>query len=306
MTLHCLQHLPPEWLGEALERFERQFSYPLGSGQRFRIAHGRDYLPFFQAMGTASVLVVERAGEVMGTLARVERLASLPGHGTAPKLVHYLCDLKVADGARGSRVLPLLMRETRRQIEASGSLSCYAVVMGGTGRLPTDYTGRIGIPQFEKLGDILVLRVAAGTSEPQTLNSGDFPRMDNSIRITGGQHALRSLMMPILLQEGDASAVLEDTRRGKCLWIDGAGELLSAHLARLQFRTIPAAATLLTRAAIEAQRAGFPAFFTALPRSAWKELQPALHALTVQESEASIFGHDLPSNCDWWIDTTEI
>lgn len=306
MTLHCLQDPPPGWMGEALERFERQFSYPLGAGQRFRISHGRDYLPFFQAMGTASVLVVERAGEVLGTLTRVERWASLPCDNFAPKLVHYLCDLKVAASARGSRVLPLLMRETRRQIEASGSLSCYAIVMGGTGRLPTDYTGRVSIPRFEKLGDIMIVRVSAATSEPQSLKSGDFRHMDNSIRITGGQHALRSSMTPISVREGDASAVLEDTRRGKRLWIDGAGELLSAHLSHFQFRTIQSAATLLQKAAIEAQRSGFPAFFTAIPQAVWNQLQPALHALSVQESPASIFGHHLPSNCDWWIDTAEI
>jgi hypothetical protein len=306
MTLHCLSDPPPVWLGEALERFERQFSYPLGAGQRFRISHGRDYLPFFQAMGTASVLVVERAGEVLGTLTRVERLASLPCDNFAPKLVHYLCDLKVAASSRGSRVLPLLMRETRLQIEASGSLSCYAIVMGGTGRLPTDYTGRVSIPRFEKLGDIMIVRVSAATSEPQSLKSGDFRHMDNSIRITGGQHALRSSMTPISVREGDASAVLEDTRRGKRLWIDGAGELLSAHLSHFQFQTIPAAATLLQKAAIKAQRSGFPAFFTAMPQAIWNQLQPALHDLSVQESPASIFGHHLPSNCDWWIDTAEI
>ena len=49
MILHHLREPPDPWLGEALERFETQFYYPLGTDASFRIAHGREYLPFFQA-----------------------------------------------------------------------------------------------------------------------------------------------------------------------------------------------------------------------------------------------------------------
>ena len=73
MKIHSFRETPPEWLGLALERFEHQFQYPLGSGETFRISHGREYLPFFAAMGTATLLVAEQAGAVMGTLVRVER-----------------------------------------------------------------------------------------------------------------------------------------------------------------------------------------------------------------------------------------
>jgi len=308
LKLHHLQEPPPAWLGEALERFEQQFQYPLGTTQRFRISHGRDYLPFFQAMGNASVLVVERDDEVQGTLARVERWIDHCGAKPMRQLVHYLCDLKVAPTARGSRVLPLLMQETRRQVEASRSRSCYAIVMGGTGRLPTDYTGRIGIPGFDKLAEIMVLRVSSGTkTQGHPVVTSGLPDSESTVRITGGQHALRSLMVPLSLSEAqDASGVLEDTRRGKRLWIEGAGELLSAHLSNLHFTRTDSAATLLHRALTEVQRSGFQAFFTALPASAWMELRPALGGLDVQEAPASIYGHQLPANSDWWVDTAEI
>jgi len=300
MNLHCLHEAPPPWLGEALERFERQFWYPLGSERRFRISHGREYLPFFQAMGRAAVLVAERGGEVLGTLARVERQVCILGE---TKLVHYLCDLKVAPAARGGRVLPRLMQETRRQIEASGSRCCYAVVMDGTGRLPVEYTGRVDIPGFEKLADILVLRLSAGSSTA-TMDAPEAPKP--TIHVTGGRHALRSLMMPLPIRSGAASAILEDTRRGKRLWMEDGGELLSAHVSSLSVASASSGAEVLRTALVKAQQAGFPAIFTAMPCAAWQSLRSHLCDLHADEAPATLFGHDLPLGCDWWVDTAEI
>jgi hypothetical protein len=300
MNLHCLHEAPPAWLGESLERFERQFWYPLGPHRRFRISHGRDYLPFFQAMGRACVLVAERGGEVLGTLARVERRIDILGE---TKLVHYLCDLKVAPAARGGRVLPRLMQEARRQIEASGSRSCYSIVMGGTGRLPVDYTGRAGIPGFEKVADIMVLRFTSGSSTatpPSPFLPGPM------IRVTGGHHALRSLMPPQMVSQGGTTAILEDTRRGKCLWTEDGDEMLSAHLSDLRFDSASGGAELIRSALKIPQQADFPAIFAAMPLAAWHSIRSYLPDLQADEATASIFGHQLPSGIDWWIDTAEI
>jgi hypothetical protein len=301
MNLHCLQDAPPAWLGEALERFERQFWYPLGPNQRFRISHGRDYLPFFQAMGRATVLVAERDGEVLGTLARVERQIEIRNGGT--KLAHYLCDLKVAPTARGGRVLPRLMNEARRLIETSGSRACYSIVMGGTGRLPVDYTGRTGIPGFEKIAETLVLRLSSGAS------SAPIVMVDESkpdIRVTGGNHFLRSILEPLPVIYGDASAVLEDTLRGKRLWMEDGRELRSAHVSSFRFATATCGADLLRSALVKAQQAGFPAIFVAMPVSAWQSLRAYLPDLHADEAMATLFGHELPSGFDWWVDTAEI
>jgi len=300
MNLHCLHAEPAAWLGEALERFEQQFDYPLGPDQRFRISHGRSYLPFFQAMGRACVLVAESAGEVLGTLARVERQIELNG---ANKLVHYLCDLKVTSTARGSRVLLRLMQETRCQIEATCSRSCYAIVMGGTGRMPTDYTGRVGIPSFQKLGEIVVLRLSAGQwQELQSPNLTPRP----PIHISSSQHSLRSLMTPVHLRIADASAVLEDTRRGKCLWLEDGSELLSAHVSCFQYDNPVSGAAMLKAALSKACEAGYPAVFVAVPRAAWRGLHPHLRGVQIQEADATVFGHDFPNDHDWWVNTAEI
>jgi hypothetical protein len=306
MNLHCLHDTPHAWLAEALERFEGQFWYPLGPGRRFRISHGRDYLPFFQAMGRATVLVAERGGEVLGTLARVERRVRILGEN---RLVHYLCDLKVAPSARGGRVLPALIQETRRQIEASGSHACYSIVMRGTGRTPADYTGRGGIPPFQKLADLMILRFSASAplDAPAPIEE-TVPWMpaEKDLRITGGHSALRSLLQPVKLRVADACAVLEDTRRGKRLWMEDGDELVSAHLASLRFSSTPAAAVLIQRSLLAAQQAGFPAVFTAMPLSVWSALRSHVIHLSPQEAPAFLFGHDLPAGHDWWVDTAEI
>lgn len=307
MTLHCLNEAPPAWLGEALERFERQFHYPLGPERRFRISHGRAYLPFFQAMGKASVLVAERGGEVLGTLARVERWIEQRAAAPARRLAHYLCDLKVAPQARGGSVLPRLLRETRRQIEQSGSRACYAVAMGGTGRLPADYTGRLGIPRFEKLAEIRVLRLSTAVAGDHVFSdSAGFPLARPSLRVTGGGRHHRSLMEPVsLLTQGGAGGVLEDTRRGKCLWLEDGGELVSAHLSGLRFESLADGAALLQQARQAAVAAGFPALFFSVPSALWPPLRQALGG-EIEEASAVVYGHDLPSGWDWWVDTAEI
>src|SRR5262245_28828526 len=46
MRIHALAARPPAGLADALECFERDFSYPLGTDRRFRISHGEDYSRF--------------------------------------------------------------------------------------------------------------------------------------------------------------------------------------------------------------------------------------------------------------------
>jgi hypothetical protein len=300
MTLHCLQQSPTEWLGAALQRFELQFEYPLGADSTFRISHGRDYLPFFSAMGAATLLVAEQAGEVLGTLVRVERWIQTHGPQPMRQFVHYLADLKVSPQARGGRVLSSLLLATKYQIEKTGSHSCYSIVMHGTGRLPTDYTGRLGIPNFDKIAEIMVLRISSGRPLPRT---GIATAHKPACVVTGGKRELRSLMPPVSLHCG---AWLEDTRRGKQLWSSSGAELLSAHLTSFRFDDPAAGAATIREALALAIQHGFNALFTAVPLSRHHALCAALPDLFIQEAPASIFGHRLSAGNDWWVDTAEI
>lgn len=300
MNLHALHEPPPAWLGEALERFERQFDYPLGADGRFSISHGRDYLPFFAAMGDATIIVAEAAGEVLGTVARVERWMQC---GQERRRVHYLCDLKVSPQYRCSGLVARLMLETRQQVEQSGTHRCYGIVMDGTGRRPTDYTGRLGIPAFQQLAQIVVLRITSAEAGPVPVIAPDLSAPMPACILTGGNHALRSLMTPQRIAD---AAWLEDTRRGKRLWTNAGTEMLSAHLSGFRFGDPAHGSAVIRAALVAAMDAGLPALFVAVPKSKVSGLLAEMRDVHVLQAPATIYGHDLEPNHDWWVDTAEI
>ncbi len=303
MTIHSFREAPPEWLGLALEQFEHQFQYPLGADETFRISHDRKYLPFFAAMGAATLLVAEHSGAVIGTLVRVERWIKVHGRKVLNRPVHYLADLKVSAGASKGRVLAALMLEARRQIELTEFRSCYSVVMGGTARLPSDYTGRMGIPSFEKIAEIIILRMTLRKPSQTTLTTSTFRSSSNDCVAMGRRRDLRSQMNPIPLHGG---AWLEDTRRGKRLWTGNGAELVSAHLSSFRFKQPSEGARIIQNALELAQSLCFPAVFTAVPASHYPALRAALTTVSFQEAPAAIHGCWMDANCNWWVDTAEI
>ncbi|WP_395737051.1 N-acetyltransferase [Prosthecobacter sp.] len=306
MNFHILRETPPVWLGEALERFERQFDYPLGEGRRFRISHGRDYLPFFAAMGDATLTIAEAGGEVLATLVRVERWMHCGQDSPLRTRVHYLCDLKVSPRARCSGVLAKLLWETRRQVVLSGSQACYCIVMDGTGRRPSDYTGRCEIPAFTSLAQIMVLRITSAPSANATPVPVAAPqnfRPRTAYFLEAGNHALRSLMTPVQIT---GTAWVEDTRRGKRLWTDDGAEMLSAHLSGFRFSDPSSGAQIIRDALCAARASHLPALFVAVPQSLGAALLAEMPGLEILEAPATIYGHGLEPGHDWWVDTAEI
>lgn len=315
MTIHLLSTSPPPNLGIALEEFEQSFLYPLGPEQKFRISHGRDYLPFFRAMGEVTLLVAEHAGQVLGTLVLIQRMVH---SGTVAEPAYYLCDLKLRTEWRGTPLLARLIGTARKQIEASGCRRCYSVVMEGTGRLPTDYTGRLGVPLFESLGEIMVLRVSSRETlsecdTVQVASESDVAALCQQLRGGGvsaasGLSTERSLMTPLGFIDSTrlACGQLEDTRRGKRLHLESGEELLSAHLSHWAWTDARAGARVLTQALSAGSGNGFTALFAALPRSRYAALAPHLSHLQIQEAPATIFGTGFGLTQDWWVDTAEI
>jgi len=312
---HFIASMPPA-MGKALAEFEREFTYPLGTSERFRISHGHDYLTFFRAIGEANLTVVEEAGAVQGVLARVRRTLTL--RGASDRSAHYLCDLKVRAAARGSTVLPRLIRETKQKIEASDSVACYCVVMEGTGKSPADYTGRLGVPRFEQVGEIVILRLEAGESPVEesgsdVIGQAGFAAMRKRIfpagyMAMGAGRSLRSQMAPLHLANADGSAcgILEDTRRGKRLFREVGGEIISGHISGFSYANAAAGGRLLREALRRAVGIGIPAVFVAVPASEKAAILAELEGLRVAVAHAGVFGHGLESGRDWWVDTAEI
>jgi hypothetical protein len=198
------------------------------------------------------------------------------------------------------------MLEAKRQIELTESRSCYGVVMSGTARLPSDYTGRVGIPSFEKIADIMILRMTLGKPSQTDLTAPIASTASDAgpdCVIMGRRRELRSQMNPIPLAGG---AWLEDTRRGKRLWTSNGAELMSAHLSSFRFDHATDGARIIQSALERAQSLGFPAVFTAVPASRYPALRAALTTVSVQEAPAAIYGHSMDAHWDWWVDTAEI
>jgi len=303
----------PDAMRKAMAEFEKEFTYPLGDACRFGISHGEDYLAFFRAMGDAELVTAVEDGRVLGSIARVERSVRTEDGITG---AHYLCDLKLRAASRGSLVLARLFRETKRIIEGGGNHNCYCVVMKGTGRLPTDYTGRLGIPGFEQAGEIMILRVSGGggSSNGARIVEGDeFREIQGALPLSGfrpvtGRSELRSAMAPVYLAAPDdaACAVLEDTRLGKRLMLGSGGELLSAHLSDFRYRTPESAAGVIHHAVALAAGQGIPAVFLGIPAGRAAGLGRYLSDMTVTEAPATVHAHGFPIDGEWWIDTAEI
>ena len=322
MNLHRLEASPPEWLGVAMEQFERQFSYPLGDCASFHVVHGRQYVAFFQAMGEAMVFVIEREGQVLGTVAVIKRMLHTPDGDESP--AYYVCDLKVARGHAGGLVLARLMHAVRDHVIHMGIAPVYGIVMDGTPRLPTSYTGRVGIPSFEPIAKLAVLKIPAGAHATWSFSCHraqiDEVGLVRERLLRGawstpmGMHERRSEMKPLALLLGDGRAaacgVVEDTRLGKRLVMSDGREMRSAHLSSLACDDTASGWELVRAALVIAAQQGFPSLFLALPRS--ERFSGMIHALVERhgalDASATIYGTGFvpDDGAEWWIDTSEI
>jgi len=309
---------------DELAQFEQQFQYPLGPHDHFSISHGSDYLPFFAAMGAATLLVAEHLGTIVGTLVLVHRQLvfgdSSPGSGETQKRgqdAHYICDLKVRPDARSSSALARLMTAAADVIRPCQSHACYSVVMAGTSSEPAAYTGRLNIPKFAVVGEVAILRfLTAPSREPSTVvnaSPDQFTATQERLRAAGvqpaaGDSSVRSLIgvQRFCHVNGTACGLLEDTRRGKRLIQASGEEIVSAHLSRFNWSDLVAAEDLLEHALDRSLELGFPAMFCSMPSAAWAHLKPLLHGLECQQTSATVYGYQVPDNLDWWIDTSEI
>ena len=311
MKLRVFHEPPPDWFGAALERFEAQFRYPLGANASFSISHGRRYITFFHAIGAPTLIVAEQDGLVLGTIAAALRPLRFPDGSVHS--VAYLGDLKVATSARGGVVLARMFRELYARVAPSAGGRAYAVVMDGTERLPPSYTGRLGIPGFERAGAISVLKIAAEPGcdilrETRHEMIGEFAPV--GFRPIGGRADLRSSIAPVFLENGDGSAggLLEDTRLAKRLLLPGGGDLLAAHLSGFKWRQPWDGARFLRGVSARCSARGIPAFFTAVPASAADELMAALSGCSVVVAPATVYscGFSDAGAADWFVDTAEI
>jgi hypothetical protein len=313
MNIHRLAGAPDPRLARALERFEAQFTYPLGPGRSFRISHGDDYGRFFRAMGDAACFVAEADGRVHGVIGAALRRLEHPD-GVA-RAVAYLGDLKVDPAVRGAATL---VRLAHAVIDWIGSRAgaAFGVVMEGTRAMPDRYTGRLGIPPFRPIGRVAILRVPSLPAPLDTAwrageRGGDaaFARLRAGRHsVLGGDPAERSAKAALWLvaPDGGACGRLEDTSLAKRLYADDGTEMRSAHLSCFAFRDARAGAALLRAARQLAAERGFPALFASVAEPEAGELARIVADDALVVAPAAIYGAGLEPGALWHINTAEI
>ncbi|AKN16329.1 hypothetical protein MHAE_14305 [Mycobacterium haemophilum DSM 44634] len=318
-TVHRLEGPPSADLARALEIFEEQFSYPLGPGRSFRISHGDDYTRFYRAMAeVAIVFVAERDGRVMGTVAAALRPLRTPDGREQHSA--YIGDLKILPAEQGGRTIFRLgvafLREARKHKNGEGA---FGVVMDGTAKSPSDYSGRLGFPTGEEIGHITVLniptsRTAHATAEHTAHQVSPAAAVESYWRWTQGHYAvragdptLRSELTPttLMLPDGSACGLLEDTRHAKRLLTED-GELRSAHLSDFAYRDPACGAALLHAALPVAAKYGNPALFVAIPASDTDAFLAHLGIPETVVAPATIYGSGLAAAARWSVNTAEI
>lgn len=315
MTLHVLRDAPPPELAQALAEFERQFTYPLGSGRSFSISHGDDYPRFFRAMGDGVSLVLEEQGRVLGSFGIAVRPILLPDGREATTA--YFGDVKVDPAARKAMGFLRLARAARDWL-AGRVTSAFGIVMDGTNATPDAYTGRFGIPALRPIGKTIVWQFRC-PSRSILWDNRYVARLDKARacfrRLSLGRYACATASpfersqigaMPLMHPGRSACGLVEDTRRCKRLYADDTTELRSAHLTFFAWRN-PAAAAELLEAAIEwAGEKGYPTIFVAVAPPDVEPLEAALGPMDKVVAPATIYGHGFNDDAVWNINTSEI
>lgn len=318
MKVSRLSERPPTSTAKALARFERQFTYPLGETQRFSISHGADYPRFFRAIGEAACFVAEEHGEVAGVLGCALTRLWTPERRTVPAI--YFGDIKVTPSARGGRVLFRLLNAARAWVDDKATLG-YGVVMDNTGVLPGSYTGRLGLPSFEPVGQITLFHfdtgATSGGDDPLAVrerNVGDSPDSKTLLGEVEGfasisvSPSLRSRMSPVVFDVGGgrATGMLEDTLAAKRLLDEQYNEIVSAHLSYFHYSDLEAAVDLIDAACRQCRELAYPKMFVAVSSVEADELGDALEGRVFQRATATVYGTGFDSHAPWYVNSSEI
>ncbi len=314
MIITELSSRPDPNLAAKLEAFESQFHYPLGRDAWFRISHCDDYTQFFRAIGQTRCFVALRDSEVLGVISAMICRLRTPGGDS--QTVGYISDLKVASSV-GGRVLLRLLRIATDWVRPATPAFC--VVMDGTARNPSSYTGRLGVPEFKPLSKLLILRIPCESlaiqarvpigAQPIAVVKAKYRELTlDRFATSGGDSALRSEMKPLGLisADGGASGILEDTRRGKRLFNSDGTEMISGHLSCFGYRDAAAAVDMIAGAVDQCRRLQIPALFAAIPDHQADAILEQMPATEVVKAPATVFGYKFEQPGTWSINTAEI
>jgi hypothetical protein len=319
MKVYALNGTPSPELSNALVQFEQQFAYPLGVDQYFRIQHHIDYTRFYRAIGDAVCFIAESKGSIMGIISVAIRNLLQP-NGKVIQTA-YIGDLKINPSSNCGRTLIELTRAAEQWVKKRVT-SAFGVVMEGTSAIPPQYTGRLGVPLFQEVAKITVLQIAKpfppfisqDTIEIQSNCEIANARLSNLSRgrcaCIGGHPTLRSEMKPawLIASNGQACAMLEDTRNAKRLITNDGKEIANAHLSYFAYKDLPSAIELLMFACQLISTTQHSGLFVSVAESDTNQLIKALKGWNLIVAPATVFGFEFEfeTKFPWNINTAEI
>jgi len=316
MRIQPVESLVAPDLVKAIDSFEKEFSYPLGAANRFRISHGETYSVFFQSIGESQSLIVEHDGIVCGAIGAALRTIFTPHGGTIKAA--YIGDFKVSEKVRSSGVAYRLLKETQNWVLSATNYG-FCIVMNGTSSSPLNYTGRLGITKFEFLGEVSILRIAIenfiGSQSCLVSRHKDASLLYKSLvagrwSMLGGIPTLRSAVQPqwFVSHNNSACGLIEDTRKTKKLFTLSNEEIVSAHLSNFAYLNPSSGAEIIRRGIEYAAQFGFKSIFVAVTPDDAPIFRKILCSYQITQTQASIFGN-LPSvisTRQWAVNTSEI
>ena len=119
-----------------------------------RIDRKPDFFALLKSRGESHTLVDEQNGEIVGSFS-VSCYQAYVNKVLTP--IHYLCDLKVDNKLRGSRIAFELIQKMTAHLKDHGDLVYLLVADGNTAMKPF-LEGRVGMPPFKSLGQFKVLQ----------------------------------------------------------------------------------------------------------------------------------------------------
>jgi hypothetical protein len=318
MKLTVLEGPANPALANALISFEQQFTYPLGEGRRFTIAHDGNNWEFFHALGEAAYAIAESHDQILGVLGASLRQVVQPDGVNLPLL--YLGDLKIAVEARGGMILLRLARSIQERFRERAH-GAFSVVMAGTSITPTTYTGRMGIPAFFPVDAVSILWLRTSKHDDAHSSTSAINSVCNiaglqrfgqlaakQFRFPNSEPAVRSIMTPqwLLADDGSACGRIEDTMRAKRVTTNSIEDMRSAHLSCFSYRTLSDGLNVLNKALALVATAGYPLLFVAVAPADTAAMQSALSHRIQSVSTATVFStyQTLPGH--WNINTAEI
>lgn len=285
-------------LAHKIAEFEALFTYPLGKNQHFRIDHGPHYDVFYRAMGESNTYYTLHEDKIIASLSYGIRMVK---KDKEIQKVAYLGDLKIHPNHQFTKAFFNMAQHLKPILEGNVS-SAYGIVMEGTFNTPDQYTGRLGIPKFNHLKDIHILRFDTknhnSSSEVNVHVSKEshfkiYENLAPTPFISMANSHLRSAMEPQWFSIGElACGFLEDTSLAKRLFFDSGEEMLSSHLSYFVYETASQGFSIIQSALSHSHQLGFPAMFLALSQHQMKELECHLMATTYTVAKAAIYGTD--------------